>query len=352
MTAIVTLEPAGRRFEVQPDETILAAALRHGITLPYGCRDGACGACKCQLLAGAVSHGHHARAALTEREEAQGRILACCARPQGDVVLQGRELVGLGDVPIRRMPCRVARIERPAHDVAVVRLQLPAGDPLQYRAGQYLDFILRDGTRRSYSIATAPGADATLELHVRHMPGGRFTDMLFGVAEPAVKERDILRCEAPLGTFFLREEDPHPIVLLAGGTGFAPIKAIAEHVFRRGLNRDAPGRAARRIALYWGCRARRDLYLDALPAQWAATEPNFSYVPVLSEASPQDAWSGATGLVHEAVMRDFPDLSGHQVYACGAPAMIDAAQRDFAARCGLPQEQFFADSFVSQADLA
>jgi len=201
-------------------------------------------------------------------------------------------------------------------------------------------------------MATAPHADELIQLHIRHTPGGAFTDRLFGVVEPPVRERDILRIEAPLGTFFLREDNARPVVLLAGGTGFAPIKAIAEHIFHERINVEDGGRPAREVRLYWGARSRADLYMDALAVQWAAQQPNFRYVPVLSEPKAEDAWTGRTGFVHHAVIEDLPDLSGHQVYACGAPAMIDAARRDFAARCGLAEDQFFADAFTTQADLA
>jgi CDP-4-dehydro-6-deoxyglucose reductase len=267
-------------------------------------------------------------------------------------VIEARELSGFGDIPIRKMPCRIASIERPAADVAIVSLQLPANERLQYRAGQYLEFILKDGKRRSYSIATAPHADERIQLHIRHMPGGVFTDALFGATTPAVKERDILRFEGPLGTFFLREDNPRPIVLLASGTGFAPVKAIAEHIFHKRFNRDQPDRAAQQVVLYWGCRTRSDLYMDDLPQRWVREEPNFRYVPVLSDATPEDVWAGRTGFVHRAVMRDLPDLSAFQVYACGAPVMVDAARRDFTSSCGLPEDQFFADAFTSEADLA
>jgi CDP-4-dehydro-6-deoxyglucose reductase len=267
-------------------------------------------------------------------------------------VIEQRLLTGFGDIPIRKMPCRVARIERPAPDVAIISLQLPANDRLQFRAGQYLEFILKDGKRRSYSIATAPHADELIHIHVRHMPGGVFTDSLFGAKTPALKEKDILRFEGPLGTFFLREDNPKPIVLLASGTGFAPVKAIAEHIFHKRINRDEPDKPARQVALYWGCRARRDLYMLELPAQWAGEQPNFRFVPVLSDATPDDAWTGRTGFVHRSVMEDLPDLSGFQVYACGAPAMVDAARKDFIGHCGLPEEEFFSDAFTSEADLA
>ena len=355
MSFKISVRPSGREFDVLGDETILAAALRTGVGLPYGCKNGACGTCKSTAVAGRWHQGVHSAGALSAAEAAAGKLLVCCSRPLSDVVIEARELSGFGDIPIRKMPCRVAKIERPTADVAIVSLQLPANERLQYRAGQYLEFILKDNVRRSYSIATAPHADQQIALHVRHMPGGRFTDSLFGGAGPNVKERDILRFEGPLGTFFLREDNTQPIVLLASGTGFAPIKAIAEHLFQQRLlargeraDGDPPPRALR---LYWGCRARKDLYLNELPQRWADEQPDFSYVPVLSDALPEDGWTGRTGLVHRAVMEDLPDLSGYQVYACGVPIMVDSARRDFVQQCGLLEERFYADAFTSQADL-
>jgi CDP-4-dehydro-6-deoxyglucose reductase len=352
MVHTVTVRPSGHRFTVEDDETILAAALRADVGLPYGCRSGTCGTCKSTVLEGRWEQGAHAAAALSDDERAAGRLLVCCSRALSDLVLEARVLSEAGELPVRKMPCRVARIERPTADVAIVYLQLPAGERLQYRAGQYLEFVLKGAVRRCYSIATAPHADEQIALHIRHLPGGVFTDALFGRSAPAIKERDILRCEGPLGSFFLREASSKPIVLLASGTGFAPIKAIAEHLFHQRINVDQAQRPARKVALYWGCRTRADLYLDELPRRWAAEQPNFVYVPVLSEPAPADRWNGRTGLVHRAVMADFPDLSQHQVYACGAPVMVAAARADFSAHCGLPESEFFADAFTSQADLA
>jgi CDP-4-dehydro-6-deoxyglucose reductase, E3 len=242
---------------------------------------------------------------------------------------------------VLKMPARVAALARPTRDVAVMKLQLPATVAFKYRAGQYIEFILRDGTRRSYSMANAPehlGDPPALELHLRHMPGGKFTDHVFG----AMKERDILRVEGPFGTFFLREDSDRPIVLLASGTGFAPIKAIIEHLRAQAITRP--------VVLYWGCRTKADLYLHEWAEQAAAAMSTLRYVPVLSEALPDEDWRGRTGFVHQAVMADLPDLSGHEVYACGTPAMVEAAQRDFVARCDLPAEAFYADSFTSEAD--
>ncbi len=337
----VTVQPSGRQFEVERDETMLAAAIRQGIGLPYGCKDGACGSCKSKLLDGRVIHGAHQAKALSEAEEAAGMVLTCCATPQTDCVLEARTVPGAGEFPVLKLPSRVISIERAAPDVALLRLQLPANQNFQFRAGQYVEFILRDGARRSYSMANAPhllGTPPAIELHLRHMPGGKFTDHVFG----AMKEKDILRMEGPFGSFFLREDSDKPIVLLASGTGFAPIKAIIEQLQHIGSKRP--------VTLYWGCRSKADLYLHDWALKTAAEMPTLSYVPVLSEPKPEDGWSGRSGFVHQAVMSDLPDLSGHQVYACGAPIMVESAQRDFAARCGLPPDEFYADAFTSEAD--
>ncbi len=350
MSFQIEVLPSGQKFVVQGHETILEAALRSGVGLPYGCKSGTCGTCKSRVVQGQWQQGEHAPTALTPDEAAQGKLLVCCSRPLTDLQIEARVLTGFGDVPVRKMPARIARIERPASNVVILSLQLPAHERLQFRAGQYLELILRDGTRRCYSMATAPHADERIELHIRHMPGGLFTDTLFGAAPTQLKERDLLRIEAPQGTFFLREDNDRPIVLLASGTGFAPIKAIAEHIFHKRINRDEPGKPARRVTLYWGGRRPADLYLDALPRQWAQEQPHFTYVPVLSEAQPEEGWTGRTGFVHQAVMQDLPDLSGHQVYACGVPVMVNSAKRDFVAQCGLPEDQFFADAFTSEAD--
>ena len=341
MSFTVTLQPANRVFTVLRDEPILSAAIREGIGLPYGCRDGACGSCKSKLLAGRVIHGAHQQKALSLAEEESGFILPCCAAAQTDCVVEARSVPGAGDFPVLKLPARVLSLQRAAPDVAILRLQLPANQNLQYRAGQHVEIILRDGSRRPYSMANAAhhlGDPPSLELHLRHLVGGLFTDHVFN----GMKEKDILRIEGPFGSFFLREQASQPIVLLASGTGFAPIKAIIERMQHKRLERPA--------TLYWGCRTRADLYQHEWALQMTEQMPGLRYVPVLSEPLQNDAWTGRVGLVHDAVMADWPDLSAHQVYACGAPLMVHAAQRDFVARCGLPSAEFYADAFTSQAD--
>ena len=338
MSHQITVQPSGRQFVAEDDESVLDAALRQGLTMPYGCRDGACGSCKGKMLAGSVDYGKAQAHALSDEEKAAGLVLFCCATAQSDLTLECRQLGSSSDIPVKTLPSRIEKIERLAPDVMAIHLKLPASERLQFLAGQYVEVLLKDGKRRSFSLANAPHDDALLQLHVRHIPGGVFTDQVFS----SLKVRDILRINGPHGTFYLREESPKPMILLAGGTGFAPIKAIVEHAIAE--------KCARPMHLYWGARTRADLYQNALPEQWAAEHANVSYVPVLSEATAEDRWSGRTGFVHQAVMADFPDLSGHQVYACGAPAMVDAARRDFVKDCGLPEEEFFADAFTLAAN--
>jgi CDP-4-dehydro-6-deoxyglucose reductase len=344
MTFSVTVQPSGHVIEVESHETILAAALRLGVGLPYGCKNGACGSCKGRVIQGNVVHDAHQVQALSPEEAARGWALFCSAHPTSDLVIEAREVQGVGDIPIKKLPCRVAQLDRVAPDVVRLLLQLPAAERFQYLAGQYIELILKDGKRRSYSMATSPHLAEQLELHIRHTPGGVFTDHVFGVGSTQMKVRDILRFEGPFGTFTLREDSSKPMVLLASGTGFAPIKAIVESLLAKPARRDA--------VLYWGGRRPVDLYLDALARSWESLWPGLRYVPVVSDALPEDHWEGRRGFVHAAVLEDLPDLSGHQVYACGAPVMIEAARRDFQALAGLPPDEFFADAFTTEADLA
>ncbi|MCJ0764469.1 CDP-6-deoxy-delta-3,4-glucoseen reductase [Variovorax terrae] len=338
MSFNITVQPSGRAFTAAPDEAILAAAIRQGIGLPYGCKDGACGSCKCRKLEGTVALGPHQSKALSPEEEAAGFILTCSAVPLSDVVLESRQVTDESAFPVKKMPSRVTSLEKKSHDVIVLKLQLPANDTLRYHAGQYVEFILRDGARRSYSMANAPHNGPGVELHIRHMPGGKFTDHVFGV----MKEKEILRVEGPYGSFFLREDSDKPMVLLASGTGFAPIKALIEHLQHKGITRP--------VTLYWGGRRPEDLYMDDWVQARLADMPHLTYVPVISNALPEDNWTGRTGFVHKAVLEDFPDLSGHQVYACGAPIVVDSARAEYSAQGGLPAEEFYADSFTSEQD--
>ncbi len=335
MSRQITIRPSGHVFQANDGETVLEAALREGYMLPYGCRNGACGSCKGKVVEGDVDHGLSQETALPAVERGRGLALFCQARPTSDLVIECREIGAVKDIPVKILPCRVQSLEKLAPDVMRIRLRLPASERLQFLAGQYIDILLKDGTRRSLSLATPPHDDGLLELHLRNY-GGPFSTHVF----TQMKEKDILRFEGPLGSFYLREDSDKPAVLVAGGTGFAPIKAIVEHAIHHQLKRP--------LLLYRGARQAADLYLNELPETWQR-EHGIRYVPVLSEAVTGDGWQGRRGMVHEAVMADLPDLSGHEVYACGAPAMIEAAKRDFCARCGLPESAFHSDAFTPAA---
>ena len=331
----VTIQPSGHVYSVNGIETIVDGALREGFNIAYACRNGGCGSCKGKLLQGEVDYGSYSQSALTDAEKQNGYALFCQAKPLTDVVIECREISAVKDIVVRTLPCRVQKLERLAPDVTLIHLRMPANERLQFLAGQYVDILTRSGLRRSLSIANAPHDDEVLQLHLRNY-GGPFSQFVFNT----LKEKDILRFEGPLGTFFLREDSAKPLILLASGTGFAPIKAIVEHALHKGIQRP--------MTLYWGCRVRADLYLNDLAQSWAR-DHGVTYIPVLSDATADDSWTGRSGFVHQAVMQDLPDMSGHQVYACGAPIVIDSARRDFAAQCQLPPDEFFCDAFTPAA---
>lgn len=333
MSYTITLQPSGQRFSAAPGQSLLQSALDAGVLLPYGCRNGACGSCKGRLIQGQVAGGMDGPV-LSAADRMNGAVLTCCAEPQSDLVLECREVPSGKSIQARTLPARVQKLQRLAPDVMEIHLQLPASERLQFIAGQYIDILLKDGRRRSFSMANPPHSDGYLQLHVRWVPGGEYTSHVFNV----MKEREILRFNGPHGGFCLQEDSAKPVILLAGGTGFAPIKAMVEDAIHK--------RCERPISLYWGSRDRAGLYMDDLARSWAEQHPSILYIPVLSDSADGDGWQGRRGLVHQAVMADYPDLSAHQVYACGAPAMIDAARRDFCAHCALPEGEFFSDAFT------
>ncbi len=336
----ISVQPSQHVFQAEADETILDAALRQGLMLPYGCRDGACGACRGKVLSGQVDYGKAQIHALGEEDRRAGFALFCCAIAQSDLLIESRELRSSLDVPVKTLPARVQKLTRAAPDVMIMELKLPASERLQFFAGQYIEILLKNGRRRAFSLANAPHDDSCLQLHIRHMPGGQFTDAVFST----MKERDMLRFNGPHGSFFLREESEKPMLLVAGGTGFAPIKAIVEHAIAE--------KSPRPMDIYWGGRTRADLYLRPLAEQWALDHIGIRFVPVLSDSPESEGWTGRTGFVHAAAIQDFPDLSTHQVYVCGSPAMVAAARQDFVGQCQLPEDEFFADSFELANDNA
>jgi CDP-4-dehydro-6-deoxyglucose reductase, E3 len=327
----VTLERSGRTFDVQSNESILDAATRQGILIPYGCRNGACGSCRGRIIAGDIYYPGGEPAALDARQRARGDALLCQAQVRNDVSLDVDELDAGQMTQVRTLPVRVMKLERLAHDVMGVGLKLPATERLQYMAGQYVEILLRDGRRRAFSLANAPHDDDLLELQIRHVPDGSFSGYVFD----GLKERALLRIHGPLGSFFLRDSE-RPAALVAGGTGFAPIQSLVDAAIEAGDTRP--------LHLYWGVRAERDLYRHERACAWAAAHENVHYVPVLSDPDGKHEWNGRTGFVHEAVLADFPDMQALDVYASGPPIMVNAIRDSFASN-GLDLDHLYYDSF-------
>jgi CDP-4-dehydro-6-deoxyglucose reductase len=331
MSYRITITANTGSFVASAGQTLLDAALKQGQQLPYGCRNGECGACKARVVSGKVTHNGKVFAALTAAEQREGWCLVCQARAESDVTLQVREVDRAAPLEARTLPARVARVEQLSHDVLGIWLKLPQNERLAFRAGQYIEVLMQDGKQRHFSLANAPHDDEFLQLHVRYFPGGALGEFSL----KGLHEKEQLRIRGPYGTFALREESTRPLVLVAGGTGFAPLKAILEHAFAKGVQQP--------IRLYWGVRAKRDLY-SPLPEQWGREHPNFSFVPVLSESVPEEDWHGRRGLVHEAVAADYYDLSDCDVYVSGPPVMVKAVAQVCAHR-GLPPERMYSDAF-------
>lgn len=339
MSYRIIIKPSEHVLQAGEDETILEAALREGFSLPYGCRNGSCGVCKGKIIEGTVNYGNYSEEALTDDEKYNGSALFCCASPLSDLIIECHEISATKGIEIKTLPCRVEKLQLVAPDVMIISLKLPANQRLQFLAGQYIDILLKDGKRRSFSLANPPHNDEFLQLHVRNYPGGAFTEYVFN----GMKVKDMLRFTGPLGSFFLREAtQDKEIIFLASGTGFAPIKSILEHIFYQQANKNKE----RKMTLFWGVRVKADLYMADLAYSWETQHSNFKFIPVLSEPLATDNWDGRTGLVHEAVMQDFQTLEKHQIYACGAPVMVKAAYHDFISFRHLPKDAFFSDVFT------
>ena len=338
MTKQATIQPSGHTFELLENEPILDSALHAGVALPYGCRGGSCGTCRAKLISGEVHYPFGPPLGLTPEEQADNYILPCLAEAVTDVTLDSPELAGSGDVVIKTLPVRVARLKNLAHDVMGVWLKLPAVERMQFLAGQHIDFLLPNDTRRSFSLANAPHEDELLELHIRRVPGGNFTNNVFTELE----EKSLLRIQGPQGMFYLREESDRPIILMAGGTGFSPLKSIISHAIEIGIKRP--------MHLFWGVRAKRDLYHGELVESWIREQRNLKFTPVLSEPRTGDDWQGKTGWVHEALLAKYPDLSDYDLYMSGPPPMISAAKTPFL-DAGLPYDRLFFNAFEFAVDV-
>jgi NAD(P)H-flavin reductase/ferredoxin len=326
------VRPDNRILGVREGESVLDAGLRGEVEFPFDCRTGGCGKCKATLANGTVDYGPYQRSALPDAERAAGKVLLCCATPLSDIEIEYEPLALPGKIPTQTWLATVASLDLMAHDVMRVMLRLEGDRRIEFYAGQYINVVLDDGEKRAYSFATAPQVSDRIELQIRRIPNGRYSTHVF----EKMKVGDRVLFEGPLGSFFLREDSEKPIIFVAGSTGFAPVKSMVEYAFARG--------SKRQIILYWGVRRLRDLYVPELPRQWEREHENFRFVPVLSEPAPEDQWTGRTGLVHEAILADFPDLSPYQVYACGSMGMVEAAYPAFQAH-GLSQDDCFSDAF-------
>ena len=338
MSYTIKILPSGHLFQTKRSQTILEAAIDAGINLPYGCRNGSCGACKGKVLEGEVYLEDYQFSVISENEINNGITLFCRAMAKEDLTIEVRELAMTNNIRPKIFPVRVEVLEKLTHDVMVMKLKLPSTDKLQFVAGQYLEFLLKDGKKRAFSIASPSHESSLLEIHLRLIPGGEFTKYVF----QEMKEKSILRVEGPFGNFYLREESIKPIIFVAGGTGFAPIKGMIEETIQKGLSRP--------IKLYRGARVLNDLYMDDLCKKWANDFSHIEYIPVLSESRKEDNWQGRESLVHEAVLKDFVNLNNYQVYCCGAPQMVEVAYNAFIQQ-GLEENEFYSDVFTFAAPL-
>jgi CDP-4-dehydro-6-deoxyglucose reductase len=340
----VRIEPHGRTLRVTPGQPILEAALGAGLNLPHSCKSGHCGSCRARLLAGEIHYPHGTPLGITAEEANCGDILLCQARADSDLTVRARLIASVADVEIKTLPCRIARLRPLAPDVMQLWLRLPAVERLRFHPGQYLDVLLESGRRRSFSIANPPHDGELIELHVRRVSGGGFSERLFGAAASGaaapLAAGSLLRIEGPLGQFSYAQGSD-PVLMVAGGTGFAPLKSMLRHVLETGIRRD--------IHFYWGARHTQDLYEEELVLEWVRRHPQLTFTAVLSEASAAEAAHHRAGWVHEAVLADYPNLARFEVYAAGPPAMIEAMRAHFP-RHGLSAQRLYFDSFDYAAD--
>lgn len=332
----VTIHPSGHIFEVDPGEPVLEAATRQNIELPYGCRGGACGSCAGYIVKGEVYYDDEP-IALDDEMKANNQALFCIAKTAQDLEISIEEISQGQLFEVQQYGCHVSSKNKLCHDVIALKITLDNDQRLQYHAGQYIEFILRDGKRRAFSIANAPHKDELLELHIRHVDGGLFTDFLF----ESMPENESLQLQGPLGQFYLREDRQRPIIMVGGGTGFGPLKAMIEHIEHVGFEQP--------VHLFMGVRALRDLYMHDMTQQWISKNSNLTFIPVLSEPSQEDCWQGETGFVHESVAKHFPDMKDFDIYMSGPPPMINAAV-DLFIKQGASRDNMFSDAFEYSAD--
>lgn len=337
MSFKISLQPSGHEFDIKEDESILDASLNHGLSLPYGCRNGACGACAGQLISGQVDYAERNTSCLSDEDKSNGKVLCCQAHAVGDVVVNIKEISSSAEIKPKIMPARVSKLEKLSHDVMQLELKLPESQRMQFLAGQYIEVLLKGGKRRAFSIANAPHQDDVIVLQIRHVPGGYFSSHVFD----EMKEKALLRIEGPFGAFYLDEDSQRPVIMIGGGTGYAPLNGMLEHAHSLELKNQ--------FHLFCGVRAKRDIYMQQQAQALTSKMPNLEYTEVLSDAESSDDWQGQTGFVHEAVLKQFDDLSDFDIYMSGPPPMVNAAKQAFLKQ-GAKQQQIFSDAFEYSAD--
>lgn len=337
MSFNITIQPSGHTFTAKDGESLLDAGLNHGLSLPYGCRNGACGACKGKIVSGDVDYGDRNTSCLSDDDKAAGVVLCCQAQPKGDVVVNVKEISSTAEIKPKIMPARVIKLEKLSHDVMQLELKLPESQRMQFLAGQYVEILLKGGKRRAFSIANAPHQDDVIVLQIRHVPGGHFSGHVF----EEMKEKALLRIEGPFGGFYLQEESERPIIMIGGGTGYAPINGMLEHAHSLEMKNQ--------FHLFCGIRAKRDIYMQDMAESLTQRMSNLDYTPVLSDPEDSDNWDGATGFVHEEVLKQFADLSGFDIYMSGPPPMVNAAKAAFINQ-GANEDNMHSDAFEYSAD--
>jgi len=336
MSYTIKIEPSGLQISCQEGESILDAALRNGINLHYGCRNAVCGVCKGVLLEGSVDYADFETPGISETERRQSYALFCRAIPTSDIRIEAEHVVNPETIAIKSVIASVESITHLTPDTILLRLRPDKEQQIEFLAGQYIDILLQDGRRRSFSIANAPSSSALIDLHIRHNKTGNYTHYIFN----EMQEKESLSIEGPFGSFYFREQSSCPIIFMAGGTGFGPIKAIIEHAMAEGI--------VRPMYLYRGARTAEDLYMEDVIESWLPRS-NMTYIPVLSEAGSDSNWQGRTGLVHEAIVKDFNDLQNYEVYSCGPPAMVRAGREAFTS-IGLAENHYYCDAFEKAGD--
>lgn len=319
-----TLEVPGRapiQFELDPTLSVLDSASKAGWELPHSCRRGNCESCRVQVLEGEVSPA-----------ASGGTALLCVSRACGDLRIAADRAEPVNTSQRKTVQAKLYRLRMAAPDVAVIDLRLPAGVKAPFKAGQYLQLHLPGAEPRSFSMSNAPKSADSVQLQVRVLPGSLFGEKVLPTLQPG----DPVTVELPFGDFYLRE-GPAPVILVAGGTGFAPMQSILEDALIKQRDRS--------FTLYWGARKADGLYALEQVRKWQQKFSNFQFFGVLS--NDDSDCSMRQGMVHEAVLADHPNLSQHQVYVCGAPVLVNAARQAFVQRCQLPAGHFYADSFAA-----